>query len=444
MRKLSSHIEIQAAPVLSKKRRTNQGATQTIAISNLAMQDIRRGAGTTYRVSNQWDSHEQEARHTANRVMAMASANKVKPAPGTNTSAEGATPKNSAAIMSNEGQPLPLAVKEFFEPRFGSDLSQVRIHNDFTAQQTAKKLNARAFTQNNHIGFDSYQYDPHSTEGKHLLAHELAHVTQETDPNTVYCESWHVDDGKREVERELLVQLNFNNTWEDLWAGTGWTPARKNTFRSGFVNSIESTFNSGGFVLKPPASASDVLPPQNIDQGYKPLVDIQLVPEDEWSFAEDWEVDVSSNPKGEFRTSSSNRSYGTMDEADITAVAKEGGAPGTTQIPAVHEFGHFIGLQHPGAGLEGGWFRPSRLSPGATEYSHTGTDVHGRTVHGPTDLMGSGMGMRPFYYDAWARALEEHIDQLRSEQRWRAMMRALFPEPEKGDFPVPTGDTRLA
>ncbi|MBI3188494.1 MAG: hypothetical protein HYZ31_11605, partial [Gammaproteobacteria bacterium] len=141
------------------------------------------------------------------------------------------------------------------------------------------------------------------------------------------------------------------------------------------------------------------------------------------------------------RTSSSNTSYGTLDEADNTAVTKAGADPGVTQVPTVHEFGHFIGLDHPGEGLEGGWFSDSQLSPGADEYSHTGTDVEGRTVHGPSDLLGSGMGMRPFYYDAWATALDEHVADLRRAQQWQELMRDLFGEPELGDFPVPTGDS---
>ena len=172
-------------------------------------------------------------------------------------------------------------------------------------------------------------------------------------------------------------------------------------------------------MITPPATAAGVLPPENIAQGYKPLVDIELVPDGEWSVSEDWEVDVESNSTGEFRTSSSSTSYGSLDEADNTAAVKTASAPGVTQIPSVHEFGHFIGLDHPGVGLEGGWFSDSRLSPGADEYSHTGVDVKGRTVHGPTDLMGGGMGLRPFYFDAWASALDEHIDDLRKEQAWQ-------------------------
>jgi hypothetical protein len=406
------------------------------------MQDHLRNRGLgSYRTSHRQDAHEQDADRMADQVMRMGQ----DPAPPGPSSAAVAGPREQArhtattsgsSALPGSGRPLPADVRRFFEPRFGTDLSQVRIHDDSAAAQTAKHINARAFTHHNHIGFDRGQYNPHTDEGRHLLAHELAHVNQQTDSNTLYCESWNVDDGNREIERQLLVQLIFEDTWSDWAAGTGWTSARKTTFRNDFVSSIEGAFNNSSYVIKPPPSYGDVLPPDNVEQGYKPLVDIDLVPDGEWSTSEDWEVDVSSNPTGEFRTSSSSTRYGTLDEADNTAVTKQGADPGVTQIPTVHEFGHFIGLDHPGEGLEGGWFSDSQLSPGADEYSHTGTDVEGRTVHGPSDLMGSGMGLRPFYYHAWAEALDEHVDDLRRaaqqqqfQRDWNMFERALGNDP---------------
>jgi len=454
MRKLRAHIKGIETSVSHAGKHGLQSKRNHSSIGNLAMQDKLRGhPSSNYQVSRKQDIHEREADHMADRVMSMATpASLATSSMSTHNSGsiqckardayQPALAANSTSAISGSGQPLSSHVKHFFEPRFGSDLSHVRIHDDHDAHQTAKNLNARAFTQNNHIGFDEGQYEPGSSEGKHLLAHELAHVTQQTDANTIYCENWDIDDSSREVERELLVQLIFENTWSDMISGTGWTTARKTTFRTGFVSSIENTFNNSSYVIKPQASASDVLPAVNIEQGYKPLVDISLVPDGEMSVSEDWEVDVSSNPTGltdpigGYMQSSSNQSYGTLNEATNLPVPKAPGAPGTTQIPTVHEFGHFIGLDHPGEGLEGGWLSESQLSPGADEYSHTGTDVEGRTVHGPTDLMGGGMGLRPFYFDAWAEALGEHIEDLRraAQQRqfqrdWNMFGRALGNDP---------------
>jgi len=334
------------------------------------------------------------------------------------------------------GQPLPHSQRRYFEARFGQDFSAVRIHDDSNAHQSAAAINARAFTLGNHISFDQGQYAPHTAPGRRLLAHELAHVSQpDSDPNTAYRESWDVDDSARTIERGLLVQLIFKNTWSDWYNNTGWTSARKNTFRTNFAQNIESSFNNSGMVIKPHPAMADVLPADNISKGYDPKVDISLVPDGDTSVSEDWEVDVYSNPSGSMEQSSSGTSYGTLDEADNTAVAKPSSAPGVTQIPTVHEFGHFIGLDHPGEGLEGGWFSDSRLSPGANEYGHTGTDQHGRTVDGPNDLMGSGMGMQPFYFDAWAQQLNEHVEALRSaaaRRRFNAEMRT-FKKAMRGD-----------
>jgi hypothetical protein len=77
------------------------------------------------------------------------------------------------------GQPLDPATREFMEPRFGFDFSQVRIHADGHAAQAASAIGARAYTLGNDIAFDEGQYAPSSTAGRRLLAHELTHVVQQ-------------------------------------------------------------------------------------------------------------------------------------------------------------------------------------------------------------------------------------------------------------------------
>ncbi|MEW6737757.1 MAG: DUF4157 domain-containing protein [Acidobacteriota bacterium] len=78
------------------------------------------------------------------------------------------------------GQPLNTEMRAFFEPRFGKDFSQVRLHASSEDAQVASDLRARAFTVGNHIVFGAGQYAPFSTEGQRLLAHELTHVIQQT------------------------------------------------------------------------------------------------------------------------------------------------------------------------------------------------------------------------------------------------------------------------
>ena len=84
-------------------------------------------------------------------------------------------------LFRTHGQPLDTGSREFFEPRFGRNLGGVRIHTESDADDLAGNISATAFTLGNHIGFAQGAYDPASSTGKHLLAHELAHVGQSVD-----------------------------------------------------------------------------------------------------------------------------------------------------------------------------------------------------------------------------------------------------------------------
>lgn len=78
------------------------------------------------------------------------------------------------------GQPLPPSVRAFFEPRFGYDFSQVKIHTNSQAAESAQALNARAYTYRNNVVFNRGEYSPETNAGRHLLAHELTHVVQQS------------------------------------------------------------------------------------------------------------------------------------------------------------------------------------------------------------------------------------------------------------------------
>jgi hypothetical protein len=82
-------------------------------------------------------------------------------------------------VLRSPGQSLDLLTRSFFEPRFGYDLSQVRVHADALAAESADAVNARAYTVGNNVVFGAGQYAPGTTEGKHLLAHELTHIIQQ-------------------------------------------------------------------------------------------------------------------------------------------------------------------------------------------------------------------------------------------------------------------------
>ena len=89
--------------------------------------------------------------------------------------------KQTAEIESIKtgGEPLRPASRSFFEQRFGHDFSSVRIHSDDRAAQSAKGINAQAYTTGPHIIFGAGHYSPDTQAGQKLLAHELTHVIQQ-------------------------------------------------------------------------------------------------------------------------------------------------------------------------------------------------------------------------------------------------------------------------
>ena len=82
-------------------------------------------------------------------------------------------------VLAAPGRPLDAHTRGFFEPRFGHDFSGVRIHDDARAAESARAVDAHAYTVGQDIAFASSRYDPHSQAGQRLLAHELGHTIQQ-------------------------------------------------------------------------------------------------------------------------------------------------------------------------------------------------------------------------------------------------------------------------
>lgn len=162
-------------------------------------------------VSEPGDEHEQEADRIAEQVMRMPepAASRLPPSDGdekpispplilrkcasceeedqisrkAETSFDAV--HESASIPTSGGAPLPASERAFFEPRFGYDFRKVRVHQDTQANQSAKALNAAAYTIRNQIVFGAGRYQPNTYEGRRLLAHELTHVIQQENSPSV-------------------------------------------------------------------------------------------------------------------------------------------------------------------------------------------------------------------------------------------------------------------
>lgn len=148
-------------------------------------------------ISSPGDVYEQEADRVADQVMRMSEPTVRRAAASrkqheeyedkhglvqrkTTNFAPPSSPPALNHVQSNLGssQPLDLQTRNFFEPRFGTDLGNVRVHTSAEANYAAERISATAFTLGNHIAFASGAYDPASNSGKKLLAHELAHIGQ--------------------------------------------------------------------------------------------------------------------------------------------------------------------------------------------------------------------------------------------------------------------------
>ncbi|HMK55489.1 MAG TPA: DUF4157 domain-containing protein [Dissulfurispiraceae bacterium] len=100
------------------------------------------------------------------------------------------------------GQQLPEPVRDFYEPRFGADFGRVRVHNDSRAAESAGSIDAMAFTVGNDVIFGAGQYSPETSDGKKLLAHELAHVVQQSGSSQLNLQRAPDDKKKR---RDVII-----------------------------------------------------------------------------------------------------------------------------------------------------------------------------------------------------------------------------------------------
>jgi hypothetical protein len=177
--------------------------------TRLALKSALSAEGLKLGTSN--DQHEQEADRVAEKVV-LGKAPAAEPAPNTLPSATAVDiqrvcsaceeqlqlePEDDSSELSLEEQGAqyagqlardvrairqggrPLDDAQYFESRMGHDFAGVRVHDDSRAHGLAKRLQARAFTHGSHIVFGTGQHNPGSTDGRLLLAHELAHVVQQ-------------------------------------------------------------------------------------------------------------------------------------------------------------------------------------------------------------------------------------------------------------------------
>ncbi len=107
------------------------------------------------------------------------SCKKKKPQRRAESNADMAWPTAGLTAFERGGEALAPRWRERLEPLFGTGFDAVRVHDDATSHAAARSLNAHAFTVGQHVHFGAGRMNPHSRDGLHLLAHELAHTVQQ-------------------------------------------------------------------------------------------------------------------------------------------------------------------------------------------------------------------------------------------------------------------------
>ncbi|MBX3330922.1 MAG: DUF4157 domain-containing protein [Nitrospira sp.] len=109
-------------------------------------------------------------------------------------------------VLNSSGRPLDTATRAFFESRFGHDFGRVRVHTDERAGQSARNVNAHAYTVGHDIVFNAGKYAPQTSEGKSLLAHELTHVLQQSGAGSIELRR-QPKEGKEKAEAEPTAKF---------------------------------------------------------------------------------------------------------------------------------------------------------------------------------------------------------------------------------------------
>jgi hypothetical protein len=135
-------------------------------------------------ISAPGDRYEQEAGRVADQVLAAPALNGVSNAPRIGrVSGQPNGRTNAASVdraLAEPGAPLEPALRQDMEQRFGRDFSQVRVHSGSAAEQSARDLDASAYTVGHDMVFGPNRFAPQTGKGRRLIAHELTHVVQQS------------------------------------------------------------------------------------------------------------------------------------------------------------------------------------------------------------------------------------------------------------------------
>jgi len=164
-----------ASPILELQRTVGNRAVAALMRSGRPEREVE--------VSRPGDALEQEAERAVERVLSSSPKElreEELASPGRRPAAPPATASEGLGPELGPGRPLGPESRAFLEPRFGRDLEHVRVHTGPQAEESADAVQAKAFTFGRDVVFGAGEYAPGTTEGTRLLAHEMAHVVQQS------------------------------------------------------------------------------------------------------------------------------------------------------------------------------------------------------------------------------------------------------------------------
>ncbi|EAZ83077.1 eCIS core domain-containing protein [Algoriphagus machipongonensis] len=143
------------------------------------------------------------------------------------------------------GTEMDKSIRSSMESGFGADFSDVKVHTDSSAVQMSQELGAQAFTHGNDIYFNEGKYDPGSSAGQNLLAHELTHTIQQGSSGAIQGKMV-----QKEGEEDEIAQsgdnFDFTTNPPKIYVDNLPIPSFKQTFMSGDNNFRAREFSGGG------------------------------------------------------------------------------------------------------------------------------------------------------------------------------------------------------
>jgi len=180
--------------------------------------------------------------------------------------APGYAPSIVHDVLASPGRPLDGGARSFMEQRFGAGFGGVRVHDDARAAESARAVDAHAYTVGSHVVFGAARYAPGTPGGDRLLAHELAHVVQqgearaprqvaryrkESSPNFGACDGGGLEEssftrGKDPYVKKITIEFNaFTKFADGDVAPTGTLSAEY--VRQGKIPDIQGVPVTGGY-----------------------------------------------------------------------------------------------------------------------------------------------------------------------------------------------------